>query len=168
MQLKDLKGTKVYEQCLRVHEKNEPIPSLVVQMSKSDNDVPINGNWGSNLWWNLGLHWKSNCLLVQSSQICWKELLTNRKRGLALKEGLIKFQPYFEGETTVGFRSNQHPFMTMTCLLKCFCQVTWEAVTGSEIRQVSGNVWPRDIWCIPNMCQVPPHFIWYYYTEVTF
>jgi hypothetical protein len=49
VQLKDLKGTKVYKRCEKAFEANKPITSLVVQFSKSDNDVPKNGNWGSTL-----------------------------------------------------------------------------------------------------------------------
>jgi|SRR5882762_1746360 hypothetical protein len=40
VQLKDLKGTKAYERCEKAFKADEPIPSLVVQISKSDNDVP--------------------------------------------------------------------------------------------------------------------------------
>ena len=45
IQLKDLKGTKAYERCKRVFKANEPVPSLVVQISKLGNDVPENRSW---------------------------------------------------------------------------------------------------------------------------
>ena len=44
IQLKDLKGTKAYERCERAFEAKQPIPSLVVQITKLDNDVPKNEN----------------------------------------------------------------------------------------------------------------------------
>ena len=49
VQLKESKGTKAYKKCKRAFKANEPILSLVVQISKLDNDVPKNGNWGSTL-----------------------------------------------------------------------------------------------------------------------
>jgi len=42
IQLKDLKGTKAYEQCDKVFKAKQPIPSLIVQITKLDNDVPEN------------------------------------------------------------------------------------------------------------------------------
>ena len=47
--MNDLKGTKTHGRCEKAYKADKPIPSLVVQISKSDNDVPINGNWGSTL-----------------------------------------------------------------------------------------------------------------------
>jgi hypothetical protein len=49
IQLKDLKGTKAYECCEKALKANEPIPSLVVQISKLSNDVPQNRNWAESL-----------------------------------------------------------------------------------------------------------------------
>src|SRR6202021_3008396 len=49
IQLKDLKGTKAYERCKKAFKANEPIPSLVVQISKLSNDVPENGSWAESL-----------------------------------------------------------------------------------------------------------------------
>ena len=49
IQLKDLKGTKAYERSEKAFKANEPIPSLVVQISKLSNDVPKNGSWAESL-----------------------------------------------------------------------------------------------------------------------
>ena len=49
IQLKDLKGTKAYKCCERAFEAQQPIPSLVIQITKLGNDVPKNGNWGNTL-----------------------------------------------------------------------------------------------------------------------
>ena len=49
IQLEDLKGMKAYKHCERAFEAEQPIPSLVVQITKLDNDVPKNGNWGKTL-----------------------------------------------------------------------------------------------------------------------
>ena len=49
IQLKDLKETKAYECCEKAFEAGQPIPSLVVQITKLDHDIPKNGSWGKTL-----------------------------------------------------------------------------------------------------------------------
>ena len=49
IQLKDLKRTKAYKHCERAFKAKQPIPALVVQITKLYNDVPKNGNWGNTL-----------------------------------------------------------------------------------------------------------------------
>ena len=49
IQLKDLKGMKAYKHCKKAFETRQLIPSLVVQITKLDNDVPKNGSWGKTL-----------------------------------------------------------------------------------------------------------------------
>ena len=49
LQLKDLKGTKAYKCCEKAFEAKQLISSLVVQITKLDNDIPKNGNWGETL-----------------------------------------------------------------------------------------------------------------------
>ena len=46
IQLKDLKGTKIYEKCEKAFSMGEPVPNLVIQISKTDNNVPP---WGASL-----------------------------------------------------------------------------------------------------------------------
>ena len=40
---------KAYKHCEKAFEAKQLIPSLVVQITKLDNDVPKNGNWGETL-----------------------------------------------------------------------------------------------------------------------
>ena len=102
IQLKDLKGTKVYERCERAFEAKQPIPSLVVQITKLDNDVPKNGNWGNTL--------AETWVYIERVIAYWSRVLKPAERNysptereaLALKEGLIKFQPYIEGEVILA------------------------------------------------------------------
>jgi len=47
IQLKDLRGTCIYEKCEKALLAGEPVPSLVIQVSKSDNDVPSSEPWGA-------------------------------------------------------------------------------------------------------------------------
>ena len=49
IELKDLKGTCIYEKCEKALLAGEPVPNLVVQVSKTDNDVPPSEPWGATL-----------------------------------------------------------------------------------------------------------------------
>ena len=47
--MKDLKGTCIYETCEKALLAGEPVPNLVVQVSKTDNDVLPSEPWGATL-----------------------------------------------------------------------------------------------------------------------
>lgn len=102
IQIRDLKGTKVYERCQRAFESKEPVPNLVVQISKADNDVPENGSWAKNF--------EDTWVHVERVIAYWSRVLkpaeknysATEREALALKEALIKFQPYIEGETILA------------------------------------------------------------------
>ena len=49
IQLKDLRGTWIYEKCEKAFLAGESVPSLIIQVSKSDNDVPLSKPWGATL-----------------------------------------------------------------------------------------------------------------------
>src|SRR6202050_2266190 len=102
IKLQELRGTKAYEHCEKVFEANEPIPSLVVQISKLGNDVPENGSWAESL--------DDTWIYIERVIPYWSRVLKPAERNysptereaLALKEGLIKFQPYIEGESILA------------------------------------------------------------------
>ena len=102
IQLKDLHSTQIYEKCERAFLDGEPVPSLVVQISKADNDVPPSGPWGATL--------DDTWVYIERVIAYWSRILKPAERNysptereaLALKEGLIKFQPYIEGETILA------------------------------------------------------------------
>jgi hypothetical protein len=102
IQLKDLKGTKIYEKCEKAFSAGEPVPSLVIQISKTDNDVPPSEPWGTSL--------EETWVYIERVIAYWSRILKpaeknyspTEREALALKEGLIKFQPYIEGETILA------------------------------------------------------------------
>jgi hypothetical protein len=49
IQLKDLRGTRIYEKCKKAFSAGEPVPKLVIQILKTNNDVPLNEPWGPTL-----------------------------------------------------------------------------------------------------------------------
>ena len=99
MLFRSLKGTKVYERCERAFEAKQPIPSLVVQITKLNNDVPKNGNWGKTL--------DETWVYIERVIAYWSSVLKPAEQNYPpmereALEGLIKFQPYVEGEVVLA------------------------------------------------------------------
>ena len=92
--IKDLRGTKVYDRLRKAYDRKEPIPQLVTVLSKDKNDVPEIGTWASNF--------KETVVHVEHVVSYWSRVLKSAERNysptereaLALKEVLIKFQPF--------------------------------------------------------------------------
>ena len=98
IKIKELKGTKTYEMLERAYQAGEPIPELVTHLAKEESDVPLQGEWGRefdetvvNIERVIG-YWSR---VLQSAE---RNYSPTEREALALKEGLIKFQPYLEGE----------------------------------------------------------------------
>ena len=98
IKIKDLQGTKTYELLERAFKAREPIPDLVTHLVKENSDVPPRGEWSTNF--------EDTIVYVERVVAYWSRVLQSAERNysptereaLALKEGLIKFQPYLEGE----------------------------------------------------------------------
>ena len=98
IQLKGLEGTKAYKQCEKAFGAEQPIPSLVVQITKLNNDVPKNGSWGKTL--------DETWVYIERVITYWSRVLKpaeqnyspTKQEALVLKEGFIKFQPHLEGQ----------------------------------------------------------------------
>lgn len=99
IKIKDLRGTKIYERLERPYESKEPIPNLCSQLEvKDESDVPGNDTWGTNF--------EDTTVHIERVIAYWSRVLQPAERNysptereaLALKEGLIKYQPYLEGD----------------------------------------------------------------------
>jgi RNase H-like domain found in reverse transcriptase len=66
------------------------VPNLVVQASKTDNDIPPSEPWGAE---RVIAYWSR---ILRPAE---RNYSSTEREALALKEGLIKFQPYIEGKT---------------------------------------------------------------------
>lgn len=98
IRIKDLQGTKAYKRLEKAFKKGEPIPSLVTALTKDNSDIPEAGNWAEKF--------DDTIVYVERVIAYWSRVLQSAERNysptereaLALKEGLIKFQPFLEGE----------------------------------------------------------------------
>ena len=82
----------------------------------------------------MGIHRKSYCLLVQGSKASQWNYSPTEREALALKEGLIKFQPYIEGEVILAI--TDHAVLTWS---KTFQNVnrrllTWGTVFAAYLK----------------------------------
>ena len=98
IKIRDLRGTKTYELLQRAFKAGERIPDLVTHLVKEETDVPERGEWAEEF--------EDTTVHVERVVAYWSRVLQSAERNysptereaLALKEGLIKFQPYLEGE----------------------------------------------------------------------
>ena len=78
IQLKDLRGTWIYEKCERAFLAGEPVPSLVIQVFKSDNDVPPSKPWGTTL--------EETWMYIERVIAYWSWILKSAERNYAPTE----------------------------------------------------------------------------------
>ena len=98
IKVKDLKGTCMYNHLKKAFDSGLPPPRLVVAMSAKGKDHTFSDEWGSSFdetvvhvervigYWSR---------LFKSSETRYS---TTEREALAAKEGLVKFQPFIEGE----------------------------------------------------------------------
>ncbi|KAF7366187.1 TY3B-TY3B protein [Mycena venus] len=101
VRIQDLRGTRLYERLERAHKNGEDIPTLVTVIKGID-DVPVPGSWAENF--------EDTVVHIERVICYWSRVLKSPERNysptereaLALKEALIKFQPFLEGEIVAG------------------------------------------------------------------
>lgn len=125
IRIKDLQGTKTYELLERAFKGREPIPDLVTHLVKENSDVSPQGKWSDEF--------EDTVVYVERVVTYWSRVLQSAERNyspterevLALKEGLIKFQPYLEGEKV--FAITDHAALTWSRMFQNINQqlLTW-------------------------------------------
>lgn len=104
----------MYELLECAFKAREPIPDLVMHLSKENSDISSKGEWEKDF--------EDTIVLVEHVVAYWSRVLQSAKQNysptkreaLALKEGLIKFQPYLEGEKI--FAITDHAAWTLLTL----------------------------------------------------
>ena len=94
----DLKGTRTYDRLRKAFDSGLPPPRLVTAMSSKDKDHVFTDTWASTF--------EDTVVHVERVIGYWSRLFksaetrysTTEREALAAKEGLVKFQPFIEGE----------------------------------------------------------------------
>jgi len=98
IKIKDLKGTKIYE-CLQNNSNKKEDPLQLVIIADKDEIHPKTLHWSDNF--------EDTMVFIERVNSYWSRLLKSveknysptEKEALALRHGLVKFQPIIEGES---------------------------------------------------------------------
>jgi hypothetical protein len=98
IQVKDLKGTKAYDKLRKAFDSGQPPPKLVTPLSSRCQDAPHPTQWGTSF--------DDTEVYVERVIAYWSRTFkdaelqysTTEHKALGAKEGLVKFQPFIEGE----------------------------------------------------------------------
>ena len=98
IKIKDLKGTKAYQQLQKAFDAGSPPPKLTTTLSSKISDSPVDDTWGETF--------EETIVHVERVISYWSRTFkgaelrysTTEREALAAKEGLVKFQPFIEGE----------------------------------------------------------------------
>lgn len=98
IKIKDLEGTKAYLRLRKALDAGLPPPKLTTTLSSKINDSPTGDVWGETFD-ETTVHVK-HVISYWSQTFKGAELhySTTEREALAAKEGLVKFQPFIEGE----------------------------------------------------------------------
>jgi hypothetical protein len=98
----DLRGTKAYERLRRAYDNKAPVPTLVTAInSKCETPLP-KCEWADSF--------ENTVVFIERVVAYWSRVLKSsenlysatEKEALALRDALMKFQPYLEGEKIVA------------------------------------------------------------------
>ena len=98
IKVRDLKGTRVYDRLKKAHESGLKPPRLVTSIGTGKKDMDFEDEWASDF--------DDTIVHVECVIAYWSRLFKNaetrysttEREALAAKEGLVKFQPFIEGE----------------------------------------------------------------------
>jgi RNase H-like domain found in reverse transcriptase len=101
IKIRDLKGTRSYDRLLKAYEAHEPVPKLVLAVANPEEPL-FRDEWAENF--------EDTTVHLERVISYWSRILKSAERNysptereaLALKEGLIKFQPFLEGEVVTA------------------------------------------------------------------
>lgn len=96
--IKDLKGTRLHGQLEKAHRAGKQPPNLVMQLPSALKDGLVADNWAEEF--------ESTIVYIERVITYWSctfksaevRYSTTEREALAAKEGLVKFQPFIEGE----------------------------------------------------------------------
>lgn len=144
IQIKDLRGTRIYGRLRKAYDKKEPVPNLITAIPGAEEELPKDLSWGTTF--------EDTTVYIGRVIAYWSRILRAAERNysptereaLALKEGLIKFQSYLEGAKVTAI--TDHAALTWTRTFQNVNKrlLTWGAVfsayPGMKIIHRAGRV----------------------------
>ncbi|TFY50236.1 hypothetical protein EVJ58_g11132 [Rhodofomes roseus] len=94
----DLKGTRAYDRLNKAFGEGSAVPSLTLRISNKFDDSPPPGQWASTLdkttvhVERVIAYWSRTCKPAE------RNYSATEREALAAKDGLVRFQPFIEGE----------------------------------------------------------------------
>lgn len=98
IKVKDLKGTKTYTRLRKAFDAGLPPPKLSTTFSSKIQDSPPAGSWGESFDETTVHIERIIGYYSRTFKAAEKNYSTTEREALGAKEGLIKFQPFIEGE----------------------------------------------------------------------
>lgn len=98
MKLKDLEGTRVHKSILKAFAWGDPPPKLPVALSEKIRDDKNTQEWALNLGDTVVFVERVIGYWSRTFKAAELNYSTTEREALAAKEGLVKFQPFIEGE----------------------------------------------------------------------
>jgi len=159
--VRDLKGTKTYDAIMKAHQEGKPVPTISKRVSKDTNDVPAPGDWSLP---------DVEDTIVQVERVIsyWSRTLrpaeknysATERETLGVKEALVKFQPFIEGEKIIVITDHAALVWSRTYENANRRLTTWEAVfaayPGLDIVHRAGRV-HSNVDPLPRLARIPSH-----------
>jgi hypothetical protein len=96
--VRDLEGTRAYKRLQKAYEAGAPPPKLTTTISPKFNDAPPAGEWGETFEDTVVYIERVIGYYSRRFKGAEQRYSTTEREALAAKEGLVRFQPYIEGE----------------------------------------------------------------------
>jgi hypothetical protein len=96
--IKDLHNTKVYDRLRKAYDAGLPPPKLTTSLSSKTPDDKMDTSWGASLDETTTYVERVVAYWSRSFKDAERRYSTTEREALAAKEGLIKIQPFIEGE----------------------------------------------------------------------
>src|SRR5260370_6176583 len=127
----DMKGTKIYNFAIEAHQKGAGVPQIAKLTSTHTLDMPPPGEWALPL--------EDTILQVEQVIVYWRHTLKLAERNysatkweaLGVKEALVKFQPFVEGEKNIVITDHTALVWARTYKIATRRLVAWGTVFGA-------------------------------------
>src|SRR5260370_41940239 len=99
--LKDMRGTKIHDFIMEAHQRGLGVPRIAKPASTKTFDVPKPGQWADPVE-EMIIHME--CVVVYWSctlRAVERNYSATEQEALGVKEALVKFQPFIEGEKNI-------------------------------------------------------------------